>query len=422
MKKYHWLSDDGWQGPQHFQEILKMGLDENTPIWYPELCENGKETPGECDHDKETIRSVKKALSKKICRYIIFTKTPLKGKYRYKNEFQIYPADFENMPKNADAAHFPSVLEFKVDATELHAIPEEMSFFDERWGMSETTNEINRMKKLCSLLTAFTNNRFFTYEEKDGKWVIPLDKTIPSEELDGQSSRWAFGLFYYPGISDDMKTSSYSNPSDDPIQVKPDHLKYYTHDPFDTPRGEISFPHTLTKTFDRYFELNQRAQKVADSSAYLICNGIDLLNNMKSLSFLSFISSIETIVNHEYTDKNKGIEFECAECKTIRSSPYTCQTCGRPHWGISAKFRNFLSEYLSSTEGSVQKYKKIYSLRSKLVHSGALLLNDSQIDWAQFNGPNDHWMILRETMQLSRLALVNWLLKEKAKPKEPSIK
>lgn len=414
MKKYYWLSADDWKGPFHFQEILKMGLDDSTMIWYPELCENGKRTPEECTHEKEPLRIVRKALQKKICRHIIFSKTPLKGWYRYKNEFQIYPANFENLPQDIYAIDFPVVLEFRVDATKLHNIPKDLEYFDQLWGMSETTNETNQVKKLCNLLTAFTNHRFFPYVI-EGKWAKPLDDDINTEELERKPSRWALTCFDYYRMSDDMKISKYYKPECDRIITKSNQIEYYMHNPFDDPKGEVCFPHNLTTIFDRYFDLQQRVHKIADASAYLICNGVDLLDRMRSLSFLSFISSIETIVNHEYTDKNKGIEFACAECKTIKSSPYECGTCGRPHWGIAAKFRNFLADYISPTPNSVKKYKRIYSLRSKIVHSGALLLNDSQMDWEQASVPNDHWTTLRETMQISRLTIVNWLIKKDAK-------
>ena len=59
---------------------------------------------------------------KEFHRNIIFTRTPMKGCYRFKDEFQLYPADFQNSPKSQHAKHFPIVLEFWTDDSENQII------------------------------------------------------------------------------------------------------------------------------------------------------------------------------------------------------------------------------------------------------------------------------------------------------------
>lgn len=415
MKKFHWLSSKGWLGPLHFHEILSKKLDSKTLIWYPELCEGGMSIPDDCYHDPVTFEEIHNTMKKKICRYIIFTKTPLKGCFRYKDEFQIFPASFDKVPQNKYATHFPVVLEFWVDLTKLHTIPDELSWLEEKWALSEMTSVVNKVRYITSLLTAFTNHRFFTYSDNGGSWVIPISDDILPEEQNNIPSEWAHKIFYYPGIHQDVAITAFTNVNYPQIPKKQNQILYYLIDPLDNHKGEILLPPTITEIFDAYFDLDQKVQNIADSSAYLICNGVDLLNEMKSLSFLSFVSSIETIANQYYTDKNKKVEIECQDCKSIKSSPFSCQRCGQPIWGIAAKFREFLSEYIANGEGPISKYKKIYNLRSKIVHSGSLLLNDKQIDWNQIDGKNDHWMTLRDTMQFSRIALINWILEEAKK-------
>jgi rubrerythrin len=64
--------------------------------------------------------------------------------------------------------------------------------------------------------------------------------------------------------------------------------------------------------------------------------------NKKNLSFISFISAIETLVNEEYRDENNKIEYSCNKCKAIKDSPFKCEVCGNPTWAIGYKFKEFL--------------------------------------------------------------------------------
>ena len=54
--------------------------------------------------------------------------------------------------------------------------------------------------------------------------------------------------------------------------------------------------------------------------------------------------------------------------------------CGRPIWGVTAKVKNFLKEYVSSNDEDVKNYNKIYNLRSKITHTGDIFTGDSIYD------------------------------------------
>ena len=49
---------------------------------------------------------------KEFHRAIFFTKAPLGGHYRYKDLFQIFPCDMENMPISKAQKHHPNILEY----------------------------------------------------------------------------------------------------------------------------------------------------------------------------------------------------------------------------------------------------------------------------------------------------------------------
>jgi Apea-like HEPN len=230
-----------------------------------------------------------------------------------------------------------------------------------------------------------------------------------TEELNNRSSQWGFQMFTFSNLSKELRIDDFIKPEINEVKIKP-HTRYYLHEPLEKKDSEIYFPDSIDFAFDNYFTLlSQQSREIIDTVAYLICNGIEMTQKMKSMSFLSFVSSIETLVNYEYADKNSDIKFECSDCKTLISSPYKCK-CGKPIWGIAFKFREFLKNFISNTEDSIKRYKRIYNFRSSIVHNGALLLGDNQFNWEKSDESKKHTLIYLETMQMSKLALMRWLI------------
>lgn len=56
---------------------------------------------------------------KKFAKLIAFTKTPLKGFYRFEDYFQVYPLVSKNSPKNIVADHFPCCIELFIKDEEV---------------------------------------------------------------------------------------------------------------------------------------------------------------------------------------------------------------------------------------------------------------------------------------------------------------
>ena len=94
---------------------------------------------------------------------------------------------------------------------------------------------------------------------------------------------------------------------------------------------------------------------------------------------ISYMSSIETLVNFEYNKEE--VKFKCQRCKDIESSSRECLDCGKPIWGISVNFNEFLSTFVSSSADNIKLYKKLYSIRSKIAHTDFLLVGDKFLDW-----------------------------------------
>jgi hypothetical protein len=131
---------------------------------------------------------------------------------------------------------------------------------------------------------------------------------------------------------------------------------------------------------------------------------------MKSLSFFSAVSAIETMVEYEY--KGEKIKYECGECKFLIESDRTCNKCGRPKWGIAEKFREFLLKYISSSDDSRKVFNKIYSIRSKIAHTKYLIFNEHVFDLEKNEKTDELFHLHMQSIQLARMSITNWLLKK----------
>jgi hypothetical protein len=355
-------------------------------------------------------------MKKKFFRNIIFSKTPLKTHFRVGDKFQIYPIDFKYAPKSKKTDHIPLVIEYWIDEEEN---PEVSNDWNEiKNSISSTANQINRLNRITRLLSVVSNHRFFNYPATEIVWGMSVPEEITNvnrDQIDQLNSQPFIELYYYPLIAMDMEITDFVK-QQHPASILLPHTYYYFYDPIESKEKQITFPRTVYSIFEKYFALDSKSRSIIDTVAHLICNGIDLKMQMKSLSFLSFVSGIETLANFEYKNQKAGVEFDCPDCQTVKSSTISCAKCGRPIWGVKAKFKTFLKTYVSESKGSEQKYNRIYNLRSNIVHNGLLLLGDEQHDWTHSDKADSQWKTHLETLQLSRLCLVNWLLRGPNKP------
>src|SRR5690606_31993597 len=111
------------------------------------------------------------------------------------------------------------------------------------------------------------------------------------------------------------------------------HNKYYTHPDIDNQHeNELTIGEYTELFFNSLKNLDDLQKQYFDSAVTLINNGMKIRNHMKSLAFLAFISSIETMTHLESKINKEVIEFECNSCEKIKSSSYNCKKCGSPIW------------------------------------------------------------------------------------------
>ena len=342
----------------------------------------------------------------RIFRIIAFSNSVLKTSFKFENKFQILPIEKIGKPNSQFAQHFPFFLEYTLECPNIGS-NDLLEFRAKR---------INKEKEILNLLSCLTNHRFYQYNSSMNGWGKaipnkPLESLSEEElkEVDSQESCWILHGYFYPDLKKDLIIDHFTNCTDKAILNEARMHEYFIENPIDDPQHEIRFPNTLPSALHFYYELSETTRRKVNSSIYLACDGMDISTHKRSLSFLSYVSAIEGLVNLEVDDND--IQFECNSCKTIKYSPFECPECGRPIWGVKQKFVNFLSQFVGGSQKSKSKYRKIYNLRSQLTHTGKLFLSDYEMSFSESRKEKDEndWLMRLETLQLFRIALDSWL-------------
>src|ERR1700744_5172234 len=98
---------------------------------------------------------------KKFHRSIFFTKVPLGGYYKYRDQFQVFPADLADMPFYSHQRHYPNILEYWTTDEETIVIDTEYEELKELY--SKMAPSIKKQNQILNLLSSFSNNLFFYY-------------------------------------------------------------------------------------------------------------------------------------------------------------------------------------------------------------------------------------------------------------------
>lgn len=323
-------------------------------------------------------------------RCIVFTKRPLKEAYVYRDRFIVQPITRSNIPHSPYAKHFPAFLDFTVESEDGRGIIEK---------------DIDETRKICAILTALSNFEFFTYNTDKVAWGVVAPSvdisSMTEEEIakmneEARSSVWlCVAGFMYPDYAQDRIISSLSVLDGNSIMQCDNNPSYFTDNPIQEEKDKVLFHEKMGNALDTFYSLDEDTRKIVYSAILLIADGIKLGLHYQSLGFLSYVSSIETMVDLE----NKGIKI------------HHCQKCGQPIYSVKKKFLDYLGKYVSNTEASRKKFSDYYSLRSRIAHAGNLFISDVEFSLLNKEIDNKEWFKYMEVQQLARLSLYQWLLR-----------
>jgi len=324
---------------------------------------------------------------------IVFTKTPLLRTFKYKDIFQIYPANLENMPDSNLKRHYPIILEYWTDETENVNMPSEYEELKDLF--TETATLLTKQDMILSLLTVISNHLFFRYNDTTGMWGIPILKDDAGEEANTWSSKWNLAFYHAPGLPAQLKITEFTNVDYSKIDYV-HHFPYYLQDPnLDfTATKEINFPATIDMTLDSYFSKSDKIRVILDTAISYTVSAMELRQQKKTLSIISSFTAVETMVNLEYRD---------AEVEN-------CETCGQQKFKVAAKYRDYLLKYIGTGTNNKKKFNMYYSLRSKIVHTGVRLKTETLFADLPKEEKDKEFLNLIEILQMGKLAIIQWLL------------
>lgn len=332
---------------------------------------------------------------KKFHKTIIFTKTPLKKYFRYSEKFQIYPANLKGMPYSKLQKHFPVILEYVIEEDEIIRAPKDEFGLEDLKTLTAST--LTKQDEILNLLTLFTNHLFFRYYDLSGTWGIPILKDDAGEEANTWSSKWNMNMFHWPGLPEQLVIDNFTDIhlQYEPVDLLP-FLKYYQHNPnYDYYNNkEITFPNNIFIGIEAYYKLEKPLKDIIDTAISHSTTAVEIRQLKKTLSIISAFTAIETMVNYE----NRNFEAE------------KCENCGQLQFKVSKKYRDYLLKYIGHNRNNKKKFSALYSLRSKIVHTGLKLKTENLWTDLPQEEKEQEFLNQMEVILLSKLSIVNWLI------------
>lgn len=332
--------------------------------------------------------------ARRISRSVVFVSKRFNGYYRYQDKFQVFPLDVSL--RGVANLHIPLCIEFAYDPQDIEyreATPKQVCISD---------HEHSIVREYRLLLTVLTQYNFFTYNTEQC-WFFPLSSNNDIsnvKNLKGYSER-VRSCWGQKSFSGDL--------NDDVITTRENEFSHLTLEKIETEGSDAYFnvygkrlntePVTLPMDMDSYFDAYYRSDKPKKaaflSAASLFKSGLTLRDDRShlSLSFAAFISSIETLSAHDY----QGTKVP------------TCPECNAARYQVAKKFREFFAYYTKADGKLIQYVKRLYSLRSKILHAGQLFLSDLTAD--DFGD----LLEIEHMIRLVRIALVNWLISSESR-------
>lgn len=327
----------------------------------------------------------------------IICRVPLKGYFRYLDQFQIYPIEDDALPLHSIPDHYPMYLEYSVDVE------------DNISDVNLDVRTLNKEKEIVNLLSVFTAYRFFYYTGSRNQWaciVPPISwEKLSAEQQNlylSQQCCWTQATIKTKYLPYEIEIKHLSALSWPIIEQWSNSKSYFAkiHDDFVLQKclninSYIILPPSLTQCLSIYYSLPNFQQKQLQSSIYLACDGLDIKYEHKALRYLSLVSALEGLTKL----------FKYAYPKQKSKGKYPSK---------SDVFLRLLKDNLSSDICDIEQYKDIYKFRCDVTHDNTLFALDYGVILDENNmRPYEDWFLQHKAESLFRSVLTNILLNGK---------
>ncbi len=284
-------------------------------------------------------------------RVTIFTTKPVIGQYRFEDKFQIYPS--KRKPIKNGRFFYPLTIEISFPQQGEHYYR-----YGTPYGSDQLTKQIVEIQHFLSVVT-----QFFFFDHIKAKTPIKRFTNKSCKLIEKGTINW-----YQDKALDDRNVSN------------------------------LVIPEFMDSILETYYALSKDILLAFRKACYLFYCGVELRSTNPSLSFASFVSAIETLMAFE------------------AKSPDICKDCGQPKYRLRARFRKFIFTFGyggKESAGAKKFINKLYDHRSKILHTGQLLLGD--MFWHPFEEKNNDtkkWeesFLHKDLLGVTRVCLINWL-------------
>lgn len=305
---------------------------------------------------------------------VVFSSSPVKGFYRYKDLFQIYPVPVDAPKPTAQYADHPFIIEYnlgQLDSSDIATISLHQSLLQ---------------REILALLTLCAGGYFFSYSNGGQGWYIPM-----GEGHSDIVSTWGQETYITPCINYTISEFSSSRPYHSIKKVSPN--SHY--DAF-----ELALPDDIDKLFKAYYALLDKAKKAFQSALLLFHESFNA--ELRSVSLALLVSCIESLIH-----------FEHSKIKTEH-----CSECKQPRYQTTKKFKAFMHEYgVIETKENKKYVDALYEARSNILHAGGLFVIDKEGPFLPYDSdPNSTYQqqfsMSVETPSIVRVCLTNWLFSQ----------
>lgn len=315
---------------------------------------------------------------------VVLTRLPVTGWYRYRGLFQILPPKDDFTKPKAMVGHHPLIFQWKYQAPQ--SVEKEPGQPEMPQWVHENDASGAKAREIFLVLGVFLNSRLFEYQGKQS-WFLPLDESHRGsmEPLWGQE-------FYT--VKDFSSSIDDLSDVDDIGEIARVESNTYFNRYAETFDAVFDIPEDLDFLLDAYFGLDTNQRERFLSACALFEKGSELWGSHPSLSFIAFVSSLETLINLEHEDE---------EVKK-------CGECGQDRYRVTKKFRDFFAKYGSDSLEFKKYSMKIYQYRSKVVHTGELFVGE--VIPERF-GSHDRIFdddFRRSVTRTVRICIANWIL------------
>lgn len=346
----------------------------------------------------------------KYYKSIIFSKTKFEGYFRYKDEFQIYPLKSEYLDSVKKYKHHPIIIEFKIEDSEWMSPKKDFSYLGDIFKKGShdlLATAMTKLDRLIDLINLFSTNLFFRYKNNDGFWTVPATSDKTDDKINIiEHSDFLYKLFFLKGfnyqcIIDDFNTDITKEFNEIPLV---DYNEYFSNDPnydynvLDT----IKFPSVINYGLEGYFDLNVEEKKIIDTSIKYSNICMKNLELETTIGVLSAFTSIETLMNFYYKD----------------FKPENCKECGQPRYSIAKRYTDFLLNFVGESDDLKKEFKKLYTFRSKIVHTGFSFITENLWHDLEEDKADDETIKKLQIMMVNKRLIINYLSPTKLGKKE----